>query len=39
MNRFRLVDEVSVYLQDCSNCHITLLYNLLKNELGTFALV
>ena len=26
MNRFRLIDEVSVYLQDRSNCHITLLY-------------
>ena len=28
MNRCRLIDEVSVYLQDRSNCHITLLYNL-----------
>ena len=35
MNRYRLIDEVSVYLQDHSNCHITLLYY----ELGTFALV
>ena len=26
MNRLRLIDEVSVYLQDCSNCDITLLY-------------
>ena len=39
MNSCRLIDEVSVYLQDPSNCHKTLLYNLLKNELGTFALV
>ena len=35
IKRCRLIDEVSVYLQDRSNCHITLLYN----ELGTFALV
>ena len=27
MNMCRLIDEVSVYLQDRSNCHITLLYN------------
>ena len=26
MNRFRLIDEVSVYLLDRNNCHITLLY-------------
>ena len=25
MNRCRLIDEVSVYLQDHSNCHITLV--------------
>ena len=27
MNTCRLIDKVSVYLQDRSNCHITLLYN------------
>ena len=26
MNMCRLIDEVSVYLQNRSNCHITLLY-------------
>ena len=26
MNRFRLIDEVSVYLHDRNNIHITLLY-------------
>ena len=26
MNRFRLIDEVSIYLLDSNNCHITLLY-------------
>ena len=26
MNRLRLIDEVSIYLVDRNNCHITLLY-------------
>ena len=26
MNRCRLIDEVSIYLHDRNNCHITLLY-------------
>ena len=28
MNRFRLIDEVSIYLLGRNNCHITLLYDL-----------
>ena len=26
MNRFRLIDEVSIHLLDRNNCHISLLY-------------
>ena len=26
MNRFRLIDKVSIYLLDRNNCHITILY-------------
>ena len=28
MNRFRLIDEVSIYLHDRNNCHITLFFRL-----------
>ena len=31
MNRFRLIDEVSIFLHDCNNCHITVLYLGLKD--------
>ena len=39
MNRCRLIDEVSVYLQDRSNCHITLLYKSLKVSLSCLVSV
>ena len=33
MNRFRLIDEVSIYLLDRNNCHITLLYVIVNHFL------
>ena len=33
MNRFRLIDKVSIYLLDRNNCHITLLYRLFLTGL------
>ena len=33
MNRFRLVDEVSIYLLGSNNCHITLLYFHMVNSV------
>ena len=32
MNRFRLIDKVSIYLFDSNNCHITLISNLKKEK-------
>ena len=47
MNRFRLIDEASIYLLGRNNCHITLLYKiqgklfilvtLFGDKLGTFC--